>query len=181
MKKTIAWIIILLALVVVVWVLNLIPKPEATPIIYNGETVTYVENNNEFTVTYNQEGDKVRLNFEGQQYDLNVAVSGSGARYTNTDESVVFWQHQGKAVVEIDGLIVAREAMILGEGSAELKDHDSIIGMTTTEAKLYAETKDIDYRVAFRDGSALPVTADFRPGRISVEVENNIIVGYTTE
>ncbi len=34
---------------------------------------------------------------------LPQAISGSGARYANDDESIVFWEHQGEVTITKDG------------------------------------------------------------------------------
>lgn len=39
----------------------------------------------------------------GEQHVLKQVVSASGARYGTEDESVTFWEHQGKASVELSG------------------------------------------------------------------------------
>lgn len=59
--------------------------------------------------------------------------------------------------------------------------HDEIIGMTTTAAEAYAKTNEIDFRTGTVDGVSLPVTADFRPGRITADIENGVVVKYTVE
>jgi hypothetical protein len=59
--------------------------------------------------------------------------------------------------------------------------HNEIIGMTEAEAKAYAEANNVDFRVGVRDGEALPVTLDYRPGRITAEVEQGVVVAYTVE
>lgn len=64
----------------------------------------------------------------------------------------------------------------------EKKDtNDAIIGMTTVQAKAYAETKGVDFRTGTVDGVAMPVTLDFRPGRITADVKSNVVVSYTVE
>lgn len=60
-------------------------------------------------------------------------------------------------------------------------NNDAIIGMTTAEAEAYAETNDVMFRIGAIDGEFLPVTMDYRPGRITAEVENDIVVGYSVE
>jgi hypothetical protein len=60
-------------------------------------------------------------------------------------------------------------------------DHSVIIGMTLTEAEDYAIENDIMFRIGFQDGEPLGVTMDYRPGRITVEVMNDIITGYSVE
>lgn len=54
-------------------------------------------------ITYNGNSDTATVIFQNSTYNLSRARSASGARYTNEDESVVFWEHQGKATMEIDG------------------------------------------------------------------------------
>ena len=59
--------------------------------------------------------------------------------------------------------------------------NNEIIGMTTIEAETYSKNNDVDFRIVMIDGESLPITLDFRPGRINAEVENDIVVGYTVE
>lgn len=68
------------------------------------------------------------------------------------------------------------EAMETDEGA-----DDTIIGLTTAEAEVYAENNNVDFRVGTIDGESRPVTLDFRPGRITAEVENDVVVRYTVE
>jgi hypothetical protein len=60
-------------------------------------------------------------------------------------------------------------------------NHDEIIGMTTTAAKGYANTNDIDFRIGSVDGEATMVTSDFRPGRITAAIEKDVVVEYSVE
>ena len=59
--------------------------------------------------------------------------------------------------------------------------NDELIGMVLAAAETYAQTNDIDFRTGTIDGVGLALTADFRPGRITAEVEDGIVVGYTVE
>jgi hypothetical protein len=59
--------------------------------------------------------------------------------------------------------------------------NDVIIGMTTAEATAYAEANNIVFRVGAIDGESLPVTMDYRVGRITAEIENDIVTGYSVE
>jgi hypothetical protein len=59
--------------------------------------------------------------------------------------------------------------------------NDVIIGMTTAEASAYAEANNIMFRVGAIDGESLSVTMDYRIGRITVEVANDIVTGYSVE
>jgi membrane-bound inhibitor of C-type lysozyme len=49
-------------------------------------------------------GDKVELSLEdGRTFNLETAISASGARYTNDDESFVFWSKGSTAFVTEKG------------------------------------------------------------------------------
>ena len=69
-----------------------------------------------------------------------------------------------------------------GPATEEVADtHEAIIGMTLTEARVYAEANDVMFRLGMIDGEPQAVTMDYRPGRITAEVEDDIITSYTTE
>ena len=73
-----------------------------------------------FTVQYSDDGQYVLLGLNGVQHELKSAVSASGARYANKDESVVFWSkafwdNREGAFIEIDGEIVLWYAAMTGE------------------------------------------------------------------
>ena len=59
--------------------------------------------------------------------------------------------------------------------------HDVIIGLTTGEAEAYAETTGVAFRIGMIDGESLPVTMDYRIGRITAEVEKDVVTGYSVE
>lgn len=68
---------------------------------FDGSTsVDATFNNNEETVTFT-------LKTLGT-VTLPRAVSASGARYANEDESIVFWEHQGVATITKNGTVVFR-------------------------------------------------------------------------
>ena len=58
---------------------------------------------------------------------------------------------------------------------------DSYVGMSEEEAQLKADENDVMLRVVERDGNPLPMTMDYRPGRINATVENGLIVDYYVE
>jgi len=59
--------------------------------------------------------------------------------------------------------------------------HDEIIGMTVAQAEAYAAANDVDFRVGTIDGEGMPVTMDYRIGRITAEIADGVVVGYTVE
>jgi membrane-bound inhibitor of C-type lysozyme len=60
----------------------------------------------EIKIIYGQDAESALLSIKGKEYKLNQAISASGARYANEDETVIFWEHQGEAMVEMDGEII---------------------------------------------------------------------------
>lgn len=64
---------------------------------------------------------------------------------------------------------------------AEVGEHDEILGQNQVEAAAYAKTKGIDFRIGRIDNEYLPLTKDYRPGRITVEIENEVVVHYSVE
>lgn len=56
-----------------------------------------------------------------------------------------------------------------------------LIGLTEEEAVGVAADNDISFRVVERDGESLPVTMDYRPGRINAVVEGDAVIEYSVE
>lgn len=73
------------------------------------------------------------------------------------------------------------------EGNGELEEtptqgeHDDIIGMTEEDARAYAEALDIPFRIGRIDDEFMPVTMDYRPGRITASLEEEVVVDYSVE
>jgi hypothetical protein len=94
---------------------------------------------------------------------------------------------EGRINATVEGGVVtsytveSNDPMVDADTETEVNANDEIIGMTTAEAEAYAEAQGVDFRVGVRDGEDLPVTLDLRPGRITAEVENGVVVGYTVE
>lgn len=65
-------------------------------------------------------------------FTLPIAVSASGARYTNADESIVFWEHQGEVTITKNN-----EEIFRGHSSDTPESDPQIL--SETEAKLIAE------------------------------------------
>ncbi len=62
---------------------------------------------------------------------LPIAVSGSGARYANSDQSLVFWEHQGEVTITKDGNQVFKGKIIKPEEVTKV--------LTEAEAREIAE------------------------------------------
>ena len=63
----------------------------------------------------------------------------------------------------------------------ETGSHDQIIGLTESEATVYAAEKGVPFRVGMRDGEAQALTMDLRPGRITATIEGGVVTSYTVE
>ena len=55
------------------------------------------------------------------------------------------------------------------------------VGMTVEQATEKAASENVPFRVVMENGTALPATMDYRPGRINATTENGIVVGYDVE
>lgn len=58
---------------------------------------------------------------------------------------------------------------------------DDFLGMTEEEAVAYAAENDVLFRVGSRDGVALPVTMDYRIGRVTADINAGVVTGFTVE
>ena len=58
---------------------------------------------------------------------------------------------------------------------------EGFIGLTETQARALARSRNIPFRVVQRDGKDLAVTFDFRRGRINAKVRENVVIAYTVE
>jgi len=65
-----------------------------------------------------------------------------------------------------------------GDAAAKAADED-FIGLPIEEARALAEERDLRHRVTWRDGEALPGTADYWPDRVNFEVKNGKVIGVT--
>ena len=55
------------------------------------------------------------------------------------------------------------------------------VGLSIEEAQKLAADSGVPFRVVMEDGQPLPVTMDYRPGRINAVVESGKVVGYQVE
>lgn len=92
--------------------------PETTETI----KATYANDNETLEAEFNNEADTVSFTEESTgKVTLKRAVSGSGTRYTNEDESIVFWEHQGELTITRDGVEVFR-----GVVSSQYNNHPPV-------------------------------------------------------
>ena len=85
------------------------------PVVMNTpDPITFVTGDQEFSITYSENADRAMVEYSGMEYELEVARAASGARYVSADGSVVFWEHQGEAMLEIEGVMVVEGATVKG-------------------------------------------------------------------
>ena len=58
---------------------------------------------------------------------------------------------------------------------------EGFIGLTETQARALARSRNVPFRVVHRNGKDLAVTFDFRRGRVNAEVRENVVVAYSVE
>ena len=91
-------------------------RKDSETIHYDGEPVVYrAEGGKSFRVHYADDAEHVLLILNREPpYPLERTISGSGARYANEDESIVYWNKGKSAFIQVDGEIVldGREAVI---------------------------------------------------------------------
>jgi membrane-bound inhibitor of C-type lysozyme len=130
MKKKTVIILVILFLVIIVAGIDLNSKNELEQKYeesYPGTTDYFVFScpcGDEIKIRYDNKNNEAILLFNGQNYILQRVISGSGSRYANDDESIVFWEHQGEVILEIDGEIVAQNC-VLDKGSDDWKEFKS--------------------------------------------------------
>ncbi len=129
------------------------------------ETINATFDNNVGTVTFTEE--KLGTN------TLSSAISGSGARYTNADESLVFWEHQGEVTISKDG-----KDVFIGKINEEKIKDNSIINTwvwkntKTKNGDIITPKKD-DFAITFNEGGRITSTTDCNNIMAEYKVEEN--------
>ncbi|MEQ1849700.1 MAG: hypothetical protein ABL890_03870 [Candidatus Peribacteraceae bacterium] len=72
-------------------------------------------------------------------------------------------------------------AFVLLSACTPVPGNADYVGMTVTQAETKASTEGAEFRVVMQDGEALPITLDYRPGRINATVEGGIVKSYEIE
>lgn len=100
-NKKIILFIIIIALGILGWSYFLNPETTDTG---NGNSFIFdCPSGVEIKISYDKESDSALLYIDGEEHKVHPVISASGARYANDDESVIFWEHQGEAIVEMNG------------------------------------------------------------------------------
>lgn len=110
MKRKMIFVMIMITAGLVYWLFQ--QTTEDLKVI-NAELFIFVcPSGGEIKISYDNGGNSADLFLEGKRYKLHRVISASGARYANEDETVIFWEHQGEAMVELDGKIMEKECRV---------------------------------------------------------------------
>lgn len=89
-------------------------------------TIPVTFNNNDMTVTFSHP----QLGTDA--VTLESAISASGARYANADESVVFWEHQSEGMILVNDEEIFRGALVDENATAETVVDENLTAGTWT-------------------------------------------------
>ncbi len=143
--------------------------------VYGQSFVFTTQEGDSFSIRYTADAAQAELSYSGLTYVLNRAVSGSGSRYTTTDESVEYWEHAGQATVTIAGAVVAvgtREAA----GTESVSVPETLLGRWVWHSTTYQDSgevvpKRVDaFTLTFSKDSTVTVTTDCNGGSGTVTV-----------
>ena len=110
MKKIYLLVILVVIVSLGAFLLIYSNQVESDP-VESAVTVFTDAENNQFTIQYGSDTNTAQLSVDGVDYELEHAVSASGAKYQTSDGQVVFWERGGEATVEIGGEVVFEDAM----------------------------------------------------------------------
>ncbi len=91
-------------------ILAMQPDEKQNSIEYTGEPISFTSTDQQvFNLQYSTDNEFVKLTTTEGVYELTRVVSASGVKYMSEDESILFWEHQGEAAIEINGETVVAQ------------------------------------------------------------------------
>lgn len=143
-KKILAIGLVVIFLIIGGWVIWKEKKSDTELVTDENKVVTlYSNETSEIKAIFNNEEGRVTFT----QADLGTvtlphAVSASGARYANEDESIVFWEHQDEVTITKNGKEVFRGKVKGNEGESTLTTN-GIIGTWVWEKTVMGDESEI--------------------------------------
>ena len=109
-KKILIVVLVVIFLMIEGWVIWKEKKSDDKLMVDENKIVTlYSNETSEVEVTFDVKNETVTFTQEEVgRVTLPIAISASGARYANEDESIVFWEHQGEVTITKNGEEVFR-------------------------------------------------------------------------
>ena len=113
LKTILLFIILVIAAIVVAAAIKFNASQDDMYAHHSDEVVEKTDVTDEYIFTTNtgdtgvlmysgEDKENATLSIQGTTYQLKRSPSASGAKYTNEDESVVYWEHQGEATIEVE-------------------------------------------------------------------------------
>lgn len=183
MKKSFYIFIAVFLLIVVGYsAYHLTQKPEQqqneqkNPIVYTGTIYTFKTADKNLTVQYSEHGSFAKVTYSGSEYELPIAVSASGARYANKDESVVFWEHQREAILEVNGKTIVDGAKLIENTTTTNQS-----GFSLEESKWHwKETKYVNGKTVTPNTPEAFLLYFMKDSRFSSKTDCNNVMGSFT-
>lgn len=109
MKKIVMFVILFIIIFTGLYLIGKTPAQNGNEGIINSVTFSCADKKNIQSIFFK---DKVELNLsDGRHMLLAQAISSSGARYANNDESFVFWNKGNTALVDEKGIITFKDCV----------------------------------------------------------------------
>ncbi|GJL95529.1 MAG: hypothetical protein DHS20C05_19340 [Hyphococcus sp.] len=118
---------------------------------------------------------------------MTVFIFISACQSANSGSDISFCDEDGnRYATEADARAAGLEdyqygATMCPEYKPHLNDKSTFVGLAEDAAKERATELGLPFRVVKRDGNHLPVTKDYRRGRINADVEDDVVVDYQVE
>lgn len=142
-------------------------KPNNEKTTYTDKVYTFSEGDRTFTVQYNEDGDLAKVSYDRNQYELKSVISASGARYANQDESVIFWEHQNEAILEINKKEVFTNAKLIENKQNQTNIYNPFnetkwkwVNTKYTDGQIIKPNEPDAFVIYFRDGNSFSSTTD---------------------
>lgn len=178
-------ILLLLVVIIIAGGAYLLINSEKTDAPITNETTTAVEVNNSDYIGMTTVEAEAKAESEGVIFrvvekdgqSLPAARDSREGRINASVESGIVTEY---SMESRNSIVEETKELEPTEETLELKNA-VVMGVTLEEAQAYAEDNNVDFRIGSLDGDMRLVTMDHRPGRITVEIENNIVIGYSVE
>lgn len=132
-------------------------------------------------ITYHFGVENAQIDVDGETYNLQRVVSASGSRYTNEDETVVYWEHDGEATIEIDGNVAYHIPELVRMDDTKLSEKTEEI-LLTNGSWMWTSTTYVDGTMVQPDDPSMFVATFTTDGKFSTTSDcNNALGSYTID
>ena len=115
-----------------------------------------------------------------------VFVTGAEPMNRILISATIFMKRTTRALLASTLLFVSGCEMPYDQPPVEILEpneglREGFVGLTETQARALARSRNVPFRGVHRNGKDLAVTFDFRRGRVNAEVRENVVVAYSVE